>query len=134
VAPDQPGTPDQPDTPGTPVVPPATDDDIVLGEGADTVLVTWDWGRKFAVKAFNPAEDSINFNGLSASDVLIEEVGADLRISVANNGGHSYLLEGLQAEDLAIANLAAADWNSVITDAGGVGDQLEALGNTDLLA
>lgn len=132
--PDAPDDPETPDTPETPVVTPVTDSDIVLGEGSDTVLVTWEWGRKFAVKAFNPAEDSLNFTGLPASDVRIEEVGADLKITVENNGGHSLLLEGLQAEDLSIANLAAADWNQVVTDTGGVLDQLEALGNNDVLA
>ncbi|WP_434050877.1 MAG: hypothetical protein RDA78_16305 [Roseibium sp.] len=128
-----PETPDTPDTPDQPVVPPVTGGDIVLRDGADTVLVTWDWGRKFAVKAFNPAEDSLNFSSLGASDISIKEASEGLQITVENNGGHSLLLEGVQAEDLSLANLRAAGWNTVVTDAGGVADQLESLGNSDLL-
>ncbi|WP_306142981.1 hypothetical protein [Roseibium sp. MMSF_3412] len=128
-----PETPDTPDAPDQPVVPPASDDDIVLQDGADTVLVTWDWGRKFAVKAFNPAEDSLNFSSLGASDVSLKETTEGLHITVENNGGHSLLLEGVQAEDLSAANLTAADWNTVVTDPGGVADQLESLGNSELL-
>ncbi|WP_299473499.1 hypothetical protein [uncultured Roseibium sp.] len=127
--PDQPVIPDEPDAPSVP----APGDDIVFGDGQDTLLVTWDWGRQFAVKAFNPAEDVINFSSLSASDVVIEETGSDLKISVNNNGGHAYVLEGIQAEDLSIANLTAANWNSVISEAGGVTEQLESLGAADQL-
>ncbi|WP_421984118.1 hypothetical protein [Roseibium sp.] len=130
----EPAPPDTPDGPDQPVVPPAGDDDIVLQDGADTVLVTWDWGREFAVKAFNPAEDSLNFSSLGASDISISEVADGLQITVENNGGHSLLLEGVQAEDLSLANLTAAGWNTVVTDPGGVADQLESLGNTDLLS
>lgn len=128
-----PGSPETPDTPDQPAVPPASDDDIVLQEGADTVFVTWDWGRKFAVKAFNPAEDSLNFSSLGASDISIKEASEGLQITVENNGGHSLLLEGVQAEELSASNLTAADWNTVVTDPGGVADQLESLGNSELL-
>jgi len=131
--PETPETPDTPDTPDDPVVPPSTSDDIVLGAGTGTVQVTWDWGRVFAVQNFNPAEDILHFGSLSASDVTLEETGGDLLITVENNGGHGYLLEGLQAEDLSIANLTAANWNSVVTDSGGIADQLASLGNADLL-
>ena len=54
-------------------------------------------------------------------------------LSIQNNGGHNYVLEGVQAEDLSLANLTAAEWNTVVADAGGVADQLRALGNTDFL-
>lgn len=128
-----PETPDTPEIPDQPVAPPVTDGEIVLRDGADTVLVTWDWGRKFAVKAFNPAEDSLNFSSLGASDISIKELSEGLQITVENNGGHSLLLEGVQAEDLSLSNLRAAGWNTVITDAGGVADQLESLGNSDLI-
>lgn len=131
--PDQPETLEDPDQPDIPSVSPADGGEIVLGEGGDTVLVTWDWGRQFAVKAFNPQEDVIHFRGLSASDVKIREVGSNLEVTVANNGGHRYVFEGLQAEDLSLANLTAAKWNPVVTEVGGVAEQLEALGNSDVL-
>lgn len=135
--PDTPETPDvsPPVTPPTlpPVTPPVADDTIVLQSGADTVGITWDWGRMFAIQNFDPAEDILDFGTLGASDIQIEEAGSDLLIAVQNNGGHGYLLQNLQAEDLSIANLTAANWNPVVTDAGGIADQLEALGNGDLL-
>jgi hypothetical protein len=87
----------------------------------------------FAIQNFDPSEDILDFGSLSVSDVLIEEVGADLLITVQDNGGHGYLFENLQAEDLSISNLMAADWNTVIMDNGGIAEQLQALGNADLL-
>jgi len=110
-----------------------TTDDIVLQSGPDTVQVTWDWGRVFAVRNFNPSEDILDFGSLSASDIEIKETGSDLLIAVRNNGGHGYLLEDLQAEDLTIASLTAAGWNAVVTGDGGIADQLQALGSGDML-
>ena len=49
-----------------------------------------------------------------------------------NNGGHVYVLEGIQAEDLTAANLTTPDWNGVLHDENGVFDQLAALGNQGL--
>ena len=63
----------------------------------------------------------------------MDEVGDDLLITVLNNGGHGYLVQDLQAEDLSLANLTAAQWNSVISETGGIAEQLQGLGNIDLL-
>ena len=133
VAPDpDPADPDVTD-PDTPADPPVTGDEIVLSAGVETVQITWDWGRMFAVQNFDPSEDILDFGSLSASDIQIEEMGSDLLITVLNNGGHGYLFEDLQAEDLSLANLSAAGWNNIVLDNGGIAAQLEALGNADLL-
>ena len=87
----------------------------------------------FAVQNFDPAEDILDFGSLSASDVTIEEAVRRSSDHGREQWRSRYLLEGLQAEDLSIANLTAANWNAVITDTGGIADQLAALGNADLL-
>ena len=129
------GTPDTPDAPDTPDTPdgPNSSDTVVLDAGADTVGITWDWGREISIQNFDASEDVLDFTGLGVGSVTLAEVGSDLTITVENNGGHSYILEGVQAEDLSLANLTANSWNSVVTDAGGIADQLQALGNTDFL-
>ncbi len=66
--------------------------------------------------------------------MALSEAGGDLVIGI-ENGGHHYLVEDLQAEDLDQANFAAPSWNSVLTAPGGVYDQLAAPGNdTDFFA
>ncbi|WP_168206347.1 hypothetical protein [Labrenzia sp. PHM005] len=131
-APDTSDTSEVPTPPAT-TVPPSTSDMINLGSGADTVAITWDWGREVSVLNFDASEDLLDFSSLSANDISLQEIGTDLTITVQNNGGHTYVLENIQAEDLSLANLTAADWNTVVSDAGGVADQLRALGNTDFL-
>ncbi len=98
----------------------------------DAVTVTWNWGALEVVSDFDPEEDYFDFGALAAQDILITEQGADLVIAVLNNGGHSYTVEDLQAEDLARANLQAASWNGVIDAPGGVVEQLTDLGYDDL--
>ncbi len=99
------------------------------GDGPDVFELTWDWGAVTSIANFDPSEDSFDFGALSAELVSISEQGGDLVIGVENNGGHRYLVEGIQAEDLSQAKVSAPDWNSVLTAPGGVYDQLTALGN-----
>ncbi len=99
------------------------------GEAFD---ITWNWGALEVVPDFDPGEDILDFGALAPEDVLITEQGADLVIAVLNNGGHSYTLEDLQAEDLSRANLQAATWNGVIDAPGGVVEQLALMGYDDM--
>jgi len=137
------GTPDtgtpgpdmpDPDT-GTPTPPPSAGNGstISLGDGADTVAITWDWGALVNVAGFNPQEDILDFGSLGQENVQISEDGLDLVISVLNNGGHAYRVEGVQAEDLSLENLEAASWNGVVNVTGGIADQLADLGNPNLI-
>ena len=114
----------------TPEVVETVDDFPTTPDGANTIQVTYSWGQFVTVDDFNPAEDRIDFGSLPGADVLIEEVGSDLRITIKNNGGSGYLLRGVRAEDLSIENVTAAEWNPVLTQNGGIGDQLRALGAT----
>lgn len=96
----------------------------------DVVNMTWNWGAVEVVSGFAPSEDVLDFGSLSASGVGLSEAGADLHIEVLGNGGHTYVIEDVRAEDLTLENLAAASWNdAVLDDPGGVIDQLQSLGN-----
>lgn len=121
------GTPDKDNPPET-VETVDTPKTTTLEDGGDTILMTYSWGQMVTVDDFDPSEDRLDFGGLPGADVLIEEVGPDLRITVKNNGGRAYLLRDVQAEDLSLANLTAAHWNPVVTQTGGIADQLRALG------
>ncbi|WP_421723385.1 hypothetical protein [Bauldia sp.] len=99
----------------------------------DTHVLTWNWAKTETIADFAASEDVLDFGALPANTVAISEVDGDLLIEVLNNGGHVYVVEDVQAEDLTAANLSAPDWNSVLTASGGVYDQLTALGAEDLL-
>jgi len=113
-------TGDEPDDPSPGTAP---------GDGVqDTVQMTWNWGVQEVISEFSPSEDILDFGGLPS--VAISEVDGDLHIEVVGNGGHTYVIESVQAEDLALENLAAASWNdAVLHDQNGVVDQLANLGN-----
>lgn len=54
-------------------------------------------------------------------------------IEVVGNGGHTYVIENVQAEDLTLANLSAPHWNDAVLEGQeGVIAQLIELGNDDL--
>jgi len=122
------GTTD-PDTGGGPTEPengaPGVD---TFGAGADLAELTWNWGAKSQIAGFDPAEDVIDFNALSASDVSVAEINGDLVFEVIGNGGHTVTLEGIQAEDLDLSNLTADDWNTITEAQSALTLQLEALG------
>ena len=99
----------------------------------DVVEITWNWGQEETISNFAPAEDILDFGAMSAGSVSISEAGGNLVIEVLNNGGHTYVLEGVQAEDLKADNFTSAEWNRVLEDPSGVFDQLAALGNNDIL-
>ena len=116
-----------------------TDPDTDTGSGsvppngnADVHHLTWNWGVTEVISGFDVSQDVLDFGSLSASHVSVTEANGDLVLEVLNNGGHVYVLEGIQAEDLTAANLTAPDWNGVLHDENGVFDQLAALGNQGL--
>jgi len=104
------------------------------GNGAqDTVHVTWNWAAKEVVSDFAPSEDVLDFGSLPAGGVAISESNGDLLIEVVGNGGHTYVIENVQAEDLTLANLSAAHWNDAVLEGpDGVIAQLQNLGNDDI--
>lgn len=106
------------------------DDSPVTSGDGKTIQLAYSWGQFSTIDDFDPKEDRIDFGSLPGADVLIEEVGSDLRITIKNNGGSGYLLKGIQAEDLSVASITAPAWNPVVTQGGGVGDQLRSLGAT----
>jgi len=103
------------------------------GGEAETFSITWQWGVKEVIGDFDPANDVLDFGYLPPSQIAISEVGDDLLIEVVGNGGHSYLLEDVQAEDLRAANLAAGPYSDALSGDGGVLHQLVALGHDDWL-
>lgn len=111
-----------------------TPSDPAPGNGiAETVQVTWNWGAQEVVAGFAVSEDVLDFGSLSADKVAIAESGGDLHIEVVGNGGHSYVIENVQAEDLSLENLSAPNWNDdVLQGSGGVVAQLAALGFDDI--
>jgi len=99
----------------------------------DVFHFDWNWGARDVISDFAPVEDILDFGALPAALISISEVDNDLVFEVLNNGGHAYVLEGVQAEDLSAANFTAADWNTVLESPNGVFDQLVMLGNQDIL-
>jgi len=99
----------------------------------DVVHVTWDWGAEEIISDFAPSEDLIDFGAMATNGIDISEVDGNLHIEVLENGGHKYILEDIQAEDLTIANLSAPHWNhDVLHGSDGVIEKLAVLGNDDL--
>ncbi|MFK7761671.1 MAG: hypothetical protein AB8B62_00285 [Roseobacter sp.] len=82
---------------------------------SDVVEITWDWGVQAVISDFDTGTDSFDFGALNAAQLDVREEGDTLVIEVLDNGGHSYTVEGLQAEDLSGTNLIA-DANSSLLD------------------
>ncbi len=99
-------------------------------DGVDVHQITWNWAATEVISDFDISEDVLDFGSLPAALVSITESDEDLVIEVLGNGGHTYVLENIQAEDLSLANLESPDWNESVLDQ--VVDQLEALGNDNL--
>ena len=117
-----------------------TDPVVEVGSGGaepngevDVYHLTWNWSATETISDFAPAEDVLDLGSLSANLVSVSEVNGDLVFEVLNNGGHVYVLEGVQAEDLTAANFTAPSWNGVLEDPNGVFNQLAALGNQEFL-
>lgn len=87
---------------------------LMLGSGADSVEVTWNWAAQTEILGFDPSEDQFDFNSLGSDNLAVSEVDGDLIFEVLNNGGNSIRVKDIQAEDLALANLAADDWNPIL--------------------
>lgn len=102
----------------------------IPGDGVDVHKITWNWAATEVISDFDISEDVLDFGSLPAALVSITESDEDLIIEVLGNGGHTYVLESIQAEDLSLANLEAPDWNENVLDQ--VVDQLEALGNENI--
>ena len=109
-------------------------DGVELGDGADVVTLGWAWGEIESFVGFDPAEDVINFGNVSGNQVDITEVDDDLVIEILGNGGHAYVFEDVQAEDLSPANLDAPSWSSALAPNEAVYEQLIELGFTDAIA
>ena len=99
----------------------------------DTFHFGWNWAATEVISGFAASEDVLDFGALSANLVKVTESNGDLVFEILDNGGHAYVVEDIQAEDLTAANLSAASWNSVLTEHGGIYDQLTALGAEDLV-
>lgn len=105
---------------------------VVADGEVDVFHFTWDWGVAEVISDFAPVEDVFDFGALPADLISISEVGGGLVVEILNNGGHAYIVEGVQAEELSAANFTAPDWNDVLHAPNGVFEQLAALGNQDI--
>jgi len=101
---------------------------VEQGDSIDVHHLTWKWSAIDVLSDFDASEDILDFGSLSVKDVSISEANNDLLIEITNNGGHIYVLENTQAEDLSVANITAGNWNGVLEDEEGVFDQLIGLG------
>ncbi|MEH6527025.1 MAG: hypothetical protein V7723_13200 [Sneathiella sp.] len=104
---------------------------VEQGDGVDVHLLTWKWSAIDVLSNFNASEDILDFGSLSVNDVSISKANNDLLIEIVNNGGHTYVLENTQAEDLSAANFTAGNWNGVLEEENGVFDQLIGLGSSN---
>ena len=92
------------------------------------VELEWNWAATEVIDGFDPENDILDFGQMSADHLRITEEDGDLVIKVLNNGGQSYRLKDVQAEDMRSENLEAAPNNNVIARPGGVMEQLVDLG------
>ena len=99
----------------------------------DTFHFGWNWAATEVISGFAATEDVLDFGTLPADLVKVTESNGNLVFEILDNGGHTYVVEGIQAEDLTAANLSAPNWSSVLTEHGGIYDQLVALGADDLI-
>lgn len=102
-------------------------------KGVGQVDIAWNWAAQEIIEGFDPAKDQIDFGSMAANQIAISEQGDDLVVEVLNNGGHTYRLTDIQAEDLKAENLTADGYNPVVSTSGGIVDQLTPLGYDDLL-
>ncbi len=100
--------------------------DIDCGDGPDTIHVSYSWGNFHRVRGFDPTEDRLNIGSLPAGEIEIVDTPEGLRISVRDNGGSGYLLEGVRAADLPVSSVTSASWNP---DLSRIGDRLRGLGS-----
>ncbi|MCA0906991.1 hypothetical protein LCM27_11370 [Ruegeria marisrubri] len=107
--------PDMDEDQGSPADP-VQDGDVTLGDGPDVVDITWNWGAQTVIEGFDPGEDSLDFNSLTADQIDIREVDGNLEIEVLGNGGNVTTLAGIQAEDLTRDNFEAAPNNPLLED------------------
>jgi hypothetical protein len=125
------GAPDEEpgDDPDPVVVPEDDTSAIRCGDGPDKVLVAYAWGNFHHVRGFDPAKDRLDFGSLPAVEVEIQDTPEGLKITVKNNGGSGFLLEGVHAADLPVSSVTAASWNLDVTRPGGIADRLRRLGS-----
>lgn len=97
-------------------------------ETPGVIEVTWNWGAQEVISDFDAATDSFDFGALNADLLQVSEEGDDLRIDVLTNGGHSYTVLGLQAEDLSSDNLTAQSGSSLLLESSTFITQLSELG------
>ncbi|USG60689.1 hypothetical protein NBZ79_16100 [Sneathiella marina] len=98
------------------------------GNGGEIHHLTWKWSAIDVLADFDASEDTLDFGSLSANDVSISQADNDLLIEIVNNGGHTYVLENTQVDDLSADNFTAGNWNGVLEDEDGVYAQLIGLG------
>lgn len=96
------------------------------GTTPDNVVVTWNWGAQLVYDDFDPKTDVLEFDkNIASKHITFEEVDNDLLITVLNNGGHTLVLENVQAEQLSLDNLVNQD--------DGMVQQLHSLGMDDTI-
>ena len=100
--------------PGPSVPPESNGNQVVFGEGADTLVLDWSWGETREVVGFDPSEDVIDFGSFSADQLSVTEVDGSLVIEVLGNGGDFDVIKGLQAEDLTLESFQAPSWSSIL--------------------
>lgn len=84
----------------------------------DVLEIKYEWGVQEIVSDFDLETDTFDFGALTAASVGVTEEAGNLVIEILNNGGHTYTILGLQAEDLSDDNLTA-DANSGLLDEDG---------------
>ncbi len=76
-------------------------------EGGEIYGLTWNWGTETTI-AFDPNEDKLDFGWLGGSNIALSEVEEGILIEIVGNQ-QSYLLEGIEIEDLTPENILAND-------------------------
>lgn len=99
---------------------------------ADTYSLAWNWSAIEVISGFDSSEDIIDVGSLPAHQISISESENNLLLEVLDNGGHTYIFENVQAEDLTAINFTAPSWNyGALEDEDGIYNQLIGLGAQD---
>lgn len=98
----------------------------------DTYHLTWNWSAIEVISDFDASEDILDVGSLPARQISVSEVDNNLLLEVLDNGGHTYVIENVQAEDLTADNFIAPSWNyGALEDEDGIYNQLIGLGAQD---
>ncbi|MGE3659547.1 MAG: Calx-beta domain-containing protein, partial [Mycolicibacterium sp.] len=105
--------------------------------GGTTTVIGWNWGAN-TVLNFDPAKDKLDFGWMQPGHFDVTEQSGSTKITIVNNGGQAYTLNGVALNQMKIGNIVALDtntvakWQTLIANAGPAVPQLPSISIGDM--